>query len=213
MVAMSARPGTFSRLRVSAVNRLAAISGKAAFLAPPIAITPSSGTPPVMRIRSIASALRATDRPGGPGAAAGHQSAVVPPWRWFLPESGAPLKSALASAWRILGSAARLFLAPAQIVAQRRRQALFAGDARRPLSRRKISVLDHLPMQRDAGAAVKHALTRRCAGSGMARNSAQRPRAGNLWRIVRCLLHRFETPPHRRSSDRRGGIDKVLAGL
>ena len=211
MVAMSARPGTFSRLRVSAVNRLAAISGKAAFLAPLIAITPSSGTPPVMWIRSIASALRATDRPGGPGAAAGHQSAVVPPWRWFLPESGAPLKSALASAGV---SSAR------PRACSLRRRKLSRNAAARRCSRATRAA-------RFRGERSPFSITCRCNGTpaplSSARSradaqdqawpgtalSARRP----LWRIVRCLLHRFETPPHRPISDRRGGIDKVLAGL
>src|SRR6516164_6293018 len=52
---MSARSGTFSRISISGVSRLAAISGNAAFLAPPIGITPASGTPPLMQILSITS--------------------------------------------------------------------------------------------------------------------------------------------------------------
>ncbi len=40
----------------SSVRRLAAISGSAAFLAPPIGIVPASGTPPRIRILSIVSA-------------------------------------------------------------------------------------------------------------------------------------------------------------
>src|SRR6266851_7075302 len=54
IVAMSARSGKLARISESAVNRLAAISGSAAFLAPPILIVPDSGTPPWIRILSIA---------------------------------------------------------------------------------------------------------------------------------------------------------------
>ena len=42
MVVMSARWGTFDSTSASSDNRLAAISGRAAFLAPPIRITPFS---------------------------------------------------------------------------------------------------------------------------------------------------------------------------
>src|SRR6516164_9014687 len=55
MVAISARIGTFVRVKVSDVSKEAAISGSAAFFAPPIGITPSSGTPPRIQILSIAS--------------------------------------------------------------------------------------------------------------------------------------------------------------
>src|SRR5690606_32862305 len=53
MVSMSARRGTFSRMSGSSLSRQAAISGRAAFLAPPIAMRPRRGVPPTMRIRSI----------------------------------------------------------------------------------------------------------------------------------------------------------------
>src|SRR5665213_513157 len=52
-VVMSARNGRFSRVSVSSVSSAAVISGKAAFLAPPMDILPSSGLPPRIRIRSI----------------------------------------------------------------------------------------------------------------------------------------------------------------
>ena len=53
MVVMSASRGTLCRVSVSSVSSAAAISGSAAFLAPPIGILPSSGLPPRMRILSI----------------------------------------------------------------------------------------------------------------------------------------------------------------
>src|SRR6266481_5409131 len=97
---MSARSGTFLRVSVSGVSKLAAISGNAAFLAPPIGITPSSGTPPLILILSIVSVPHAAYRRGR-----------FPPWRLLLLERGAPLKpAALASdptAW-----GARLASAP-----------------------------------------------------------------------------------------------------
>src|SRR5258708_7668878 len=62
IVVMSARSGRLARISVSSVNRLAAISGSAAFLAPPILIVPDSGTPPRIRILSIVSAPGGDDR-------------------------------------------------------------------------------------------------------------------------------------------------------
>src|ERR1700722_18745354 len=49
----SARRGRFSRVRVSSVKRLAIISGRAAFLAPEILISPFSRDPPLIRMRSM----------------------------------------------------------------------------------------------------------------------------------------------------------------
>ena len=49
----SARLGTFSRVSVSLVSSAAIISGRAAFLAPEMRMTPFSACPPVMRMRSI----------------------------------------------------------------------------------------------------------------------------------------------------------------
>src|SRR6266851_4008499 len=63
IVAMSARSGRLARTSGSPVNRLAAISGSAAFLAPPMLIVPDSGTPPRIRILSIFSAPGGDDRP------------------------------------------------------------------------------------------------------------------------------------------------------
>src|SRR5438045_386526 len=56
IVRMSARSGRLASTSGSAVNRLAAISGNAAFLAPPIGIAPASGAPPRIRILSITAA-------------------------------------------------------------------------------------------------------------------------------------------------------------
>ena len=50
---MSARAGTLVSVTVPGVSRLAAISGRAAFLAPPISMVPWSGRPPSIRILSI----------------------------------------------------------------------------------------------------------------------------------------------------------------
>src|SRR5439155_14346040 len=52
----SARSGRLARTSGSPVKRLAAISGRAAFLAPPIGIVPLSGVPPRIRMRSMTSA-------------------------------------------------------------------------------------------------------------------------------------------------------------
>ena len=49
----SARLGTFSSVSVSAVSSEAIISGRAAFLAPEMRMTPFSAWPPTMRMRSI----------------------------------------------------------------------------------------------------------------------------------------------------------------
>ncbi len=62
IVVMSARSGRLARTNGSAVSRLAAISGSAAFLAPPILIVPDKGTPPRIRILSIVSAPGGDDR-------------------------------------------------------------------------------------------------------------------------------------------------------
>src|SRR5712692_5219693 len=67
IVAMSARSGKFARISGSAVSRLAAISGSAAFLAPPILIVPDSGTPPWIRILSIALLRAAITAASGDG--------------------------------------------------------------------------------------------------------------------------------------------------
>src|SRR5258707_10988909 len=50
------------RVSVSSVNRLAAISGRAAFLAPPIVILPASGRLPRMRILSMKKPLQCARR-------------------------------------------------------------------------------------------------------------------------------------------------------
>ena len=47
------RCGRLDNRKGSSVSKLAAINGSAAFFAPLIVISPSSGIPPVMRIRSI----------------------------------------------------------------------------------------------------------------------------------------------------------------
>src|SRR5579872_2281539 len=59
IVVMSARSGRLLSTSGSALNRLAAINGKAAFLAPPIGIVPDRGTPPRISILSIVSAPNA----------------------------------------------------------------------------------------------------------------------------------------------------------
>ena len=53
----SARRGTFSRINVSSVSRLAIMSGNVAFLAPEIGIVPLRRCPPTMRIRSMLARL------------------------------------------------------------------------------------------------------------------------------------------------------------
>src|SRR5689334_9951004 len=87
---MSARTGTLLRVKVSAVSSEAAISGRAAFLAPPIGITPSSGTPPFMQILSIASIHAPPPSPVAPSYSIGGQAAVG----LLLLDSEPPLKPA-----------------------------------------------------------------------------------------------------------------------
>src|SRR6266478_4449295 len=126
IVAMSARSGTFARVSVSGVSRLAAISGNAAFLAPPIGITPSSGTPPLIRILSIVSVphaayLRGPFRHGGCFYWSGARRSSR---RLSLPVR----RLGLCGFLRLLCTP--LFLAPTQIFAQSLGQPLVA---RRPL--------------------------------------------------------------------------------
>src|SRR5260370_26077106 len=66
IVVTAARSGRLARTSGSALSRLAAISGNAAFFAPPILIVPDSGTPPRIRILSIILAPAA--RPAASGA-------------------------------------------------------------------------------------------------------------------------------------------------
>src|SRR5712691_9150675 len=66
IVVTSARSGRLAKTSGSALSRLAAISGNAAFLAPPILIVPDNGTPPRIRILSIILAPAA--RPAAAGA-------------------------------------------------------------------------------------------------------------------------------------------------
>src|SRR5438874_10041951 len=63
IVVTSARSGRLARISGSAVNRLAAISGNDAFLAPPMLIVPVSCTPPRIRILSIVLAPGGYERP------------------------------------------------------------------------------------------------------------------------------------------------------
>src|SRR5262249_34912801 len=121
IVAMSARLGTFARVSVSGGSRLTAISGNAAFLAPPIGMTPSSGTPPLMRLLSIVSvppsaSLRGPFRQRGCFSWSGGRRTSR---RFLFP---APLLG-LCGFLRLLF--APLFLAPTQIFAQRLGQPLF----------------------------------------------------------------------------------------
>jgi hypothetical protein len=53
----SASRGTFSRINVSSVRRLAIINGSVAFLAPEIGIAPFRRWPPTIRIRSMSPPL------------------------------------------------------------------------------------------------------------------------------------------------------------
>ncbi len=76
MVSMSARRGTLVSTSRSSVSSPAAISGRAAFLAPPIAISPCNGRPPRMRILSIGGSFYIRGR-------------AVPRWRMYLPARSA----------------------------------------------------------------------------------------------------------------------------
>src|SRR5215472_10529658 len=155
---MSARSGTFTRISFSGVSRLAAISGNAAFLAPPIGITPWSGKPPLMRILSIASfhstsAGAAADSTPSSGASSivigaftgtgGNRSSR----RLALPacslRAGLPILCAF------------LFLAPHQVLAQRLGEPRLAGSPLLALFRGYGGRLGHPVMQRAHGQAVK----------------------------------------------------------
>src|SRR5512137_1176880 len=61
IVAMSARSGAFSSTSGPSESRAAVISGSVAFFAPLIGMTPCSGLPPRMRMRSIVLQLRQRD--------------------------------------------------------------------------------------------------------------------------------------------------------
>src|SRR5882672_10133011 len=93
IVATSARSGRLPSTSDSAVNRLAVISGSAAFLAPPIGIVPDKGTPPRIRILSIVSRLQT---PGVGDDVPGHvtRNSACPCQRLLLLERTAPLKPA-----------------------------------------------------------------------------------------------------------------------
>src|SRR6266478_8000497 len=134
IVAMSARSGTFLRVSVSGVSKLAAISGNAAFLAPPIGITPSSGTPPLIRILSIVSVphaayLRGLFRHGGFFYWSGARRSSR---RFSLPIR----RLGLCGFLRLLCTP--LFLAPTQIFAQRLNQPLFTRGPRGAAPRRQV---------------------------------------------------------------------------
>ena len=58
MVEMSANSGMLVSVSGSGVSNVAAISGRAAFLAPPMTISPCSGLPPLIRIASTQPFLR-----------------------------------------------------------------------------------------------------------------------------------------------------------
>src|SRR5882724_6557923 len=148
---MSASAGTFFKVSVSAVSSDAAINGNAAFFAPPIGMTPSSGTPPLMQILSIASISRAADR-------LGRRPAVN---RWSRPCGGSLYWRARrrssrrpAAIARFVGTGyalllqARLFLAPPQVVAQGFGQPIFTRRTLAVLPRRVLRRLVHPAMQR-----------------------------------------------------------------
>src|SRR6516164_883433 len=155
---MSARSGTFSRISISGVSRLAAISGNAAFLAPPIGITPASGTPPLMQILSITSFHRP---PAGAGRrpSAGARLAVEDA---FTGTGGSRSSRRLAlpvRSSRLLNRPpilrALLFLATHQVLAQRFGEPCFAGSPLDTLPRGDPGRLSHPAMQQERCDAVK----------------------------------------------------------
>src|SRR5260221_220380 len=138
------------RTSVSSVRRLAAISGSAAFLAPPIVILPARGRLPRMRILSI----------GFPGSADGRLSGLKPSAvgednrmltvkcgeiRQNVEFDSAPFnrqRSALVVGRGLILADAGLLLALAQIVAQRR------GEPFLPARRFTLAVLAELRLLR-----------------------------------------------------------------
>ena len=70
MVLISASRGTLDSTSLSSVSNPAAISGKAAFLAPPITISPDKGRPP--RIRMLSTIVSSSLHTGQGGTALTH---------------------------------------------------------------------------------------------------------------------------------------------
>src|SRR5204863_1002860 len=111
IVRTSARSGRLARTSGSADKRLAAISGSAAFFAPPIGIVPASGAPPRMRILCITVAPDA-------GCLYGRERQ-----RSSRRLIGGRIRRGLGGGRRL---AASLLLAPVQIIAQGAGEALVA---------------------------------------------------------------------------------------
>src|SRR5579862_7239366 len=140
IVAMSAKSGRLASTSGSAVSRLAAINGSAAFLAPPILIAPDSGTPPRIRMLSIM-LLRV--------AGAGRNEATAPPtldrngcfYGRAEPRSSAGLAGRL-SILRWLAGAC-LLLAATQVLAQGPGKAFVARRRFVAPSRGNIGTIAH----------------------------------------------------------------------
>src|SRR6516225_5696903 len=147
---MSARSGTFSRTSVSGVSRLVAISGNVAFLAPPIGMTPSSGTPPLMQILSMASFHTS---PADAAAATGRRAAGRRGcFYWSGWDRSSRRLSLPVRLVRLLNRPpilrALLFLAPHQVLAQRLRQPCFTGRPLDTLFRGDTGRFAHSAMER-----------------------------------------------------------------
>src|SRR5215204_6426771 len=149
IVRMSARSGRLLRTSGSSLKRLAAISGSAAFLAPPIWIVPDSGTPPRIRILSIVLAPASGDRPWRAATAA-----VLYRAGKFYGRGGRRSSRRLAGlarwlvragllGWRGRAAGAGLLLAALQVVAQGLREARLARGMLQPLGADRAGRIGH----------------------------------------------------------------------
>src|SRR5947209_5662017 len=143
MVRISARSGRLARTSGSAVKRLAAISGRAAFLAPPIGIVPVSGVPPRIRMRSMTWAPDAGCFYGREGRRSSRRVVVPPARRGF----GRGL---------LLGTC--LLLAAMQVFAQRAGEPGVAFGMLLALGRGQIGRIGHRPDGRRARGACQSLL-------------------------------------------------------
>src|SRR5712691_1936396 len=145
IVVTSARSGRLARTSGAALRRLAAISGNAAFLAPPILIVPDNGTPPRIRILSIISAPAV--RPAASGARTRptlrHVTCFYARRRRRSSRRLIARRLVVERVRRIALAGAGLLLAAAQILAQRPRAARLARRLLSAPGRREMGDIGH----------------------------------------------------------------------
>ena len=128
-MATSASRGTFSSVSVSSVSRLAIIRGRAAFLAPEMAIEPFRRLPPTMRMRSMSPPpIRESDDRAASIPAVRGSSGRMRPTQGRRPEGpDLPGKSSVSGAFPRSGSSAGR---PREAALRRRRLARSATARR-----------------------------------------------------------------------------------